>query len=104
MGLSYSYEIIADRDSADRLLHSLCAHVQPDDRSRLLAALGSGVAEVMIHVKRTLHELPRGPRRHVPLCLSFLFSADGPLTEYSEGESRPLADGRIPIGCVWTSI
>jgi hypothetical protein len=104
MGLDYAYEMIAERQSADRLVRAVCEHLAPDDRTRLLGVLGLGVADVMEHVPRDDFERRLFERGGRDICLSFLFAADEHLTEYAKDSPLAPVDGRIQIGCVWTSV
>ena len=104
MGLDYAYELIAERQSAERLVRAICEHVAPDDRTRLLGVLGLGSADVMEHVSRDDDERWLFERGVKHICLSFLFAADEQLTEYAKESPLAPVDGRIQVGCVWTSI
>jgi len=104
MGLDYAYELIAERHSADRLVRAVCEHLAPDDRTRLLGVLGLGVVDVMEHVQRDDFERQLFERGGKDICLSFLFTADEHLTEYAKQSPVAPADGRVQVGCVWTSI
>ena len=104
MGLDYAYELIAERQSADRLVRAVCQHLAPDDRTRLLGVLGLGVVNVMEHVQRNDFERQLFERGGKDICLSFLFAADEPLTEYAEESPLAPVDGRVQVGCVWTSV
>lgn len=105
MGLDYAYELIAERQSVDRLIRAVCEHLAPNDRTRVLGVLGSGLADVMDHVQRDRdverHLYERGVK---DICLSFLFAADEHLTEYAKEFPLAPVDGRVRVGCVWTSV
>ncbi|HEX8916387.1 MAG TPA: hypothetical protein VF796_28810 [Humisphaera sp.] len=110
MSFSYTYVIVAERGSADALIRAVCDHLEASDKSRVVAALSHGAADVMVNVKRDLYELRGvelrgGSRRQMSVCLTLLFPPDGPLSDYARAESlKPQADGRLRIGCVHTSI
>lgn len=104
MGLNYAYELIADRQSADRLVHAVCEHLTAEDRARLLACLGGGLPYVMECVERDELERYLFDRGSKPICLSFLFDRDDRLEEYDKENSLPRTGDRIRVGCVWTEI
>ncbi len=104
MGLCYAYELIAELQSADRLVRAVCEHLVPDDRTRLLDALGLGMADVMERVQRDDFERQLFARGGKDICLSFLFAVDEHLTQYANESSLASVDGRVQVGCVWTSV
>lgn len=110
MGLNYSYDLIAHRSSAERLVRALADHLVPEQQARLLATLADGVAGVMDRFEREQnptwlegygYEWPRDA------CLTFLFPEDAHIAAYSDehpvGRPEPI-DGRVPFGCVWTDV
>jgi hypothetical protein len=104
MGLDYAYELIAERQSADSLIRAVCNHIAPDDAARLLDAVSLGVADVMDRVQRNDFERQLYERGGKDICLSFLFAEDEHLAEYAKESPLAPVDGRIRVGCVWTSI
>lgn len=99
MGLDYSYELIAERHLANCLVRAVSEHLAPDDKARLLGALDLGVDDLMEQIQRS--DLERGSQN---ICLSFLFAADEHLAEYEKDWPLAPVDGRVQVGCVWTSI
>jgi hypothetical protein len=104
VGLDYSYELIAERGSADRLVRTVCDHLAPEDRARVLDALSQGMADVMDHVRRDEFERQLFERGGNDVCVSFLFAEDEHLAEYAKESPLAPIDGRVRVGCVWTSI
>jgi hypothetical protein len=102
MGLDYGYELIAPRESADRLVRAFCDHLVPEDRTRVLASLRLGVPGMAEHVERDVFERQLFEHGGKELCLSFLFAEDEALAQYPN--DIPLVDGRVQVGCVWTTI
>ena len=96
MGLDYSYEIIASREAAARLVESLAAHLVSSDAERLLTASRESAEGLMANVRREQYEAR-------DLCLSFLFGSDERIAEHGgiDGMSDP-ATNRVAIGCVWS--
>ena len=102
MGLDYAYELIAARESADRLVRALRDRLVAEDRARLLATLQSGLAGAVDHVERDVFERQLFQQGAKELCLSFLFPEDEPLALFAN-DLAPV-DGRVQVGCVWTTI
>lgn len=102
MGLNYSFEIIAPRDSVARLVEALAAHLVPDDAGRLLDAVREDPGRLMSVVRRGSHEAARGRGE---LCLTFLFEPDDWFAKngWADHLDDP-ATGRVAIGCVWSSL
>jgi hypothetical protein len=108
MGRTYAYELIARRSSADRLVQALTEHLVPDQRKYLLKTLKRGAEGVMDRFQRAMGpEWELGLARPLDACLTFLFPVDEHTTEFvADYPERlaPTADGRLPIGCVWTDV
>ena len=110
MGLDYAYEFISERTSADRLVRAMCPHVVPDDRKRLMDYLNLhlGLIDVMEHITQDTFERRTLNHESQEICLSFLFAMDEHVlgfTDRSKDKSSfGTVEGKIPIGCVWTSI
>ncbi|WP_374354502.1 hypothetical protein, partial [Chitinimonas sp.] len=106
MGMNYTYEVIARKESADRLVRAICEHLVPDDKARLLSALDLGAADIHRNIFREDWEQPFN---HI--FLSFAFAEDEILVEYEKGESdngaklQEASQGRmVQIDSVWTDI
>jgi hypothetical protein len=98
MGLDYSFEIIAPRDSVARLVEAQAAHLDPYNAGRLLDAVRDDPVRLMSVVRRDSYE-------HADLCLSFLFKPDDQFAKNSWADHLDdPATGRVKIGCVWSSL
>lgn len=104
MGIRYSYELIAERRSADRLVRAIGDHVEPDGKAWLSEFLRLGIGQVKDGVRTDDLERRLFALGGDDVCLSFLFAEDEELAEYASESQVPPVDGRFPVGCVWTSI
>lgn len=94
MGLDYSYEIVTTHAGAENTLRVLTRHLHPDDRDRILDALGHGITEFEKCVQRnTRYE-------NGYLCLCFLFPPDEALSASSDLLDYEDATGRVALSCV----
>jgi len=104
MGLDYSFELIAERQDADRLIRSLAEHLTPNNRERLLACLP--FTDLMLrNIRRNEFEqslFEKHGDEHI--CLSFLFPLDDRLVEYAQSSPIQPHNGQLQVGCVWSSI
>jgi hypothetical protein len=106
MPLSYAYELIAQRSAVGPLLRAFARHLAPDDQQRLIAAVDTGECEVLRHIARREDEQHSGlfDQGGGDVCFVFHFAPDAELVEYARETNVAPAQGRIQVGCVWTSL
>ncbi len=115
MGLRYSFEIVTAKSRVDLLLRRLAEIVAAEDRERLLAAIpwSPEIDRVTrcrdgesVRLRYGITGLARHEERQNDYCLSFLFPSSDALSDYELLQRRTASPsrGRVPVGCVWSSL